>query len=134
MDQLTSSNGPWPKAIDAVTLFVEDMEIAKEFYQRTFGLSVFFEDDDSAVFKFGSVLINLLKSTAAVELVEPAMVGRHDGSARLVFTIAVDDVDAMCSELAARGVTLLNGPMDRPWGPRTASFADPDGFIWEIAS
>jgi uncharacterized glyoxalase superfamily protein PhnB len=34
---------------------------------------------------------------------------------------------------AARGVKLLNGPIDRPWGPRTASFMDPAGHIWEIA-
>jgi uncharacterized glyoxalase superfamily protein PhnB len=51
----------------------------------------------------------------------------------MVFTLQVDDVDAKCAELAARGVTLLNGPMDRPWGIRTASFADPAGHIWEIA-
>jgi uncharacterized glyoxalase superfamily protein PhnB len=30
-------------------------------------------------------------------------------------------------------VDLLNGPMDRPWGIRTASFRDPGGHIWEIA-
>jgi uncharacterized glyoxalase superfamily protein PhnB len=52
---------------------------------------------------------------------------------RLVFTIHVDDVDAMCAELTAHGVVLLNGPMNRPWGVRTASFIDPGGHIWEIA-
>ncbi len=52
----------------------------------------------------------------------------------MVFTVNVDDVDALCDELTARGVELLNGPMDRPWGPRTASFREPDGHIWEIAS
>jgi lactoylglutathione lyase len=31
------------------------------------------------------------------------------------------------------GVQLLNGPIDRPWGVRTASFKDPAGHIWEIA-
>jgi len=30
-------------------------------------------------------------------------------------------------------VTPLNGPIDRPWGIRTASFRDPGGHIWEIA-
>ena len=30
-------------------------------------------------------------------------------------------------------MALLNGPMDREWGMRTASFTDPDGHIWEIA-
>jgi uncharacterized glyoxalase superfamily protein PhnB len=85
------------------------------------------------VFKFGSTLINLLKVSAAGELIEPAIVGGRQSGARHVFSIEVDDVDAMCAELASRGVKLLNGPMDRPWGIRTASFMDPGGHIWEIA-
>jgi uncharacterized glyoxalase superfamily protein PhnB len=36
--------------------------------------------------------------------------------------------------LAAHGVELLNGPIDRAWGLRTAAFADPDGHIWELAA
>jgi len=48
-------------------------------------------------------------------------------------TIWVDDTDALVSELGSRGVELLNGPIDREWGVRTASFTDPDGHIWEIA-
>ncbi len=66
-------------------------------------------------------------------VVAPAEVAGRGEGARFVFTIEVDDVDGMCAELAARGVTLLNGPMDRPWGVRTASFVDPAGYIWEIA-
>ena len=92
-----------------------------------------FEDGNSAVFNFGHTLINLLQASVARELVEPAVVAGRDGGSRLVLTIQVDDVDAMCEELASRGVTLLNGPMDRPWGIRTASFSDPGGHIWEIA-
>jgi catechol 2,3-dioxygenase-like lactoylglutathione lyase family enzyme len=45
----------------------------------------------------------------------------------------VDDADAACAALVERGVTLLNGPIDRPWGVRTAAFADPDGHLWEVA-
>ena len=50
------------------------------------------------------------------------------------FTLGVADVDSACERLRARGVSLLNGPIDRPWGIRTASFRDPGGHIWEIAS
>jgi catechol 2,3-dioxygenase-like lactoylglutathione lyase family enzyme len=125
--------GTWPGGIAAITLFVEELEGAKQFYSEVFGLPVIFEDDDSAVFKFENTLINLLKTTAAVELVEPAPVASRDVGARAQFTIEVDDVDALCAELAGRGVELLNGPMDRPWGIRTASFQDPGGHIWEIA-
>lgn len=123
----------WPRGIGAITLFVEDLEAAKRFYREVFGLPVKFEDDDSVVFDFGNTLVNLLKTTAARELIEPAAVAAREVGSRLQLTIEVDDVDAKCAELAARGVELLNGPMDRPWGVRTASFSDPGGHIWEIA-
>ena len=125
--------GPWPKAIATITLFVEDLPAARQFYRNAFGLPVVVEDADSAVFRVGNTLVNLLKITAAPELVEPAKVASREAGSRFVFTINVDDVDAMCAELTARGVELLNGPMDRPWGVRTASFIDPGGYIWEIA-
>jgi catechol 2,3-dioxygenase-like lactoylglutathione lyase family enzyme len=133
LDQTTEGAGPWPTGIFAITLFVEDLQAAKQFYLRVFGLPVDYEDDNSAVFKFENTLINLLKTTAARELVEPAQVASREAGSRFVFTIHVDDVDAMCAELTARGVKLLNGPMDRPWGIRTASFIDPGGHVWEIA-
>jgi catechol 2,3-dioxygenase-like lactoylglutathione lyase family enzyme len=131
MDQTTA--GAWPTNIFAITLFVEDLAAARQFYQRVFDLPVEFADDNSAVFKFGATLINLLKTSAAPELIEPAKVASREAGSRMVFTLHVADVDAMCAELTARGVTLLNGPMDRPWGVRTASFSDPGGHIWELA-
>jgi catechol 2,3-dioxygenase-like lactoylglutathione lyase family enzyme len=136
MAQITGQSAemrPWPKSIFAITLFVEDLMAAKEFYQRAFGLPAVYEDGNSAVFKFGDTLINLLITTQADELIGPAKVASREAGSRFVFTIHVDDVDAMCVELTSRGVKLLNGPMDRPWGIRTASFVDPGGYIWEIA-
>ena len=132
-DQSIKASKPWPGNIFAITLFVEDLQAAKEFYLRVFGLPVDFEDNSSAVFKFGNTLINLLKTTSAPELIEPARVASTEAGSRFVFTLHVDDVDSMCAELVSRGVKLLNGPMDRPWGIRTASFVDPGGHIWEIA-
>lgn len=53
----------WPAAIRAITLFVEDLD------------------------EFGHTLINLLKSSAAIELVGPATVGEADSGPRMQFTI-----------------------------------------------
>jgi len=130
---MTGMDGAWPQAIGAITLFVEDLAGAKEFYGTVFGLPVVFEDADSAVFRFGTTLVNLLATHAARELIEPGAVAPRDAGSRFQLTIEVDDVDALCAELTRRGVTLLNGPVDRPWGVRTASFVDPGGHIWEIA-
>lgn len=121
----------WPAGVDAITLFVEDLPVAKQFYQDVFALPVFFEDPNSAVFRFPNVLVNLLNVGDAPELIAPAAPAQP--GVRAVYTITVDDVDAICERLAGLGVAMLNGPMDRPWGPRTASFADPAGHIWEIA-
>jgi lactoylglutathione lyase len=128
-DTQTAQSG----GIAAITLFVEDLAAAKRFYRDVFRRPVFFEDDSSAVFKFGDTLVNLLEAGEAPELVAPAPVAAPDAGVRFQLTIAVDDVDATADELASRGAELLNGPMDRPWGIRTASFRDPGGHIWEIA-
>lgn len=124
----------WPAGITAITLFVEDLGAARRFYQDVFGLPVVFEDEASAVFSCGNTVINLLSVTAAPELIAPAKVAPPEAGSRMQFTITVKDVDAMCAEPTGRGVVLLNGPMDRPWGIRTASFMDPGGHIWEIAT
>lgn len=123
----------WATGIGAITLFVDDLDAAKQFYRDVFDVPTAFEDDDSAAFNFGNTIVNLLKTPAAHELIEPAPVAPRDAGSRLQLTINVDDVDAICVELAKRGVELLNGPIDRPWGVRTAAFMDPGGHIWEIA-
>ncbi len=101
MDQTKEGAGSWPTSIFAITLFVEDLQVAKQFYLQAFGLPIEFEDNNSAVFKFGNTLINLLKTTAAGRLIEPAHVGSREAGFRFVFTIHVDDVDATCTELTA---------------------------------
>jgi catechol 2,3-dioxygenase-like lactoylglutathione lyase family enzyme len=123
-----------PAAIGAITLFVEDLDAARTFYERVFGLPVHFQDDASAVFRFGATLVNLLDVREAPELVGPAAVAPPEAGVRFQLTVDVEDVDALVKDLRRRGVTLLDGPVDRPWGIRTASFRDPGGHIWEIAS
>jgi lactoylglutathione lyase len=64
-----------PSGIGAITLFVEDVPAAREFYRTVFGLPVHYQDDVSVVFKFGDTLVNLLQASEANELIAPAAVG-----------------------------------------------------------
>jgi lactoylglutathione lyase len=121
------------KSVGAITLFVEDPRRSQSFYEEVFGLPLIWEDEDSAVFRFENTIVNLLKISAARDLIEPGSVAGGETGSRFQLTIWVDDADALSAELAKRGVELLNGPMSREWGVRTASFTDPDGHIWEIA-
>jgi catechol 2,3-dioxygenase-like lactoylglutathione lyase family enzyme len=120
-------------SVGAITLFVEDVARAKEFYVRVFEVSPLFEDETSVAFKFDNTIVNLAHSSGAAELIEPVKVAAADAGTRMQLTIWVDDADATSAELARRGVELLNGPQDRPWGVRTAALSDPDGHVWEIA-
>ena len=120
--------------VGAITMFVADHGRAKSFYEKAFDAEAVYEDEDSIAFKFESMIVNLLLTKEAHGLIRPAVVAEQDAGSRFQLTIGVDDTDAACDELARRGVELLNGPIDRPWGLRTAAFADPDGHIWEIAA
>ncbi len=124
----------WRKDIGAITLFVEDIERAKLFYQKVFELEPMLEEDTDVMFRLENTLLFLTKSSEGPRLIAPAVVGSPGNGPRHVFAIIVDDVDAVCAELAGKGVALLNGPEDRPWGMRTANFQDPDGYVWEIAT
>ena len=120
-------------SVGAITLFVEDPREAQAFYEKVFDVTPVYEDDVSAAFRFETVLVNLLASSNAHELVEPARVADGAAGSRFQLTIWVDDADAECARLAELGVELVNGPVDRAWGVRTACFADPDGHAWELA-
>jgi lactoylglutathione lyase len=121
------------KSVGAITLFVEDPRRSKSFYEDVFEAPAIYEDDDAVAFKFENTIVNLLARPAAHDLIAPGTVAGREAGSSFQLTIWVDDADATCEELATRGVKLLNGPMNRDWGVRTASFMDPDGHIWEIA-
>jgi catechol 2,3-dioxygenase-like lactoylglutathione lyase family enzyme len=120
--------------VGAITMFIEDTQRSKGFYERVFDAKAVYEDENAVAFKFQNMVVNLLRVEAAHELIEPATVGETGTPSRFQLSIGVEDTDAVCEQLAASGVELLNGPIDRAWGLRTAAFADPDGHIWEIAA
>jgi lactoylglutathione lyase len=122
------------QSVGAITVFVEDRQRSQSFYEKAFELTAIYEDEVAATFKFENMLVNVLEAQAAHELIEPAAVGAGGTGSRFQLTVWVDDVDLVCTELASRGVELLNGPIDRAWGVRTACFADPDGHVWEVAA
>jgi len=123
----------WAERIYANTLFIADIERSKAFYSQVFEKSPVFEDEASVVFQFGELLVNLLSQKEAIELIDPVKVASMSHGSRSQMTIQVNDVDAHARRLQDMDVTLINGPIDRPWGIRTVLFADPDGHLWELA-
>ncbi len=50
-------------------------------------------------------------------------------SARFQLWTYVDDCDAAVARLRAAGVTIVEEPVDQPWGERVARVLDPDGNL-----
>lgn len=92
-----------------------------------------YSDAVCTVIGLGGVMVNLLQETEAPQLVEPVVPAAASTGPRMLMTIRVADVDEACARLRQSGVELVNGPIDRPWGRRTAAFSDPSGHMWEIA-
>ena len=121
------------QSVGAITLFVDDPQRSKRFYEDVFGLPVIYEDANSAVFRFENTIVNLLASTEAHGLIDPGDRRRPGG--RIAFPALHLGGRHGCGVRAA-GRTRRRAaqrPDDREWGKRTACFADPDGHIWEVA-
>jgi catechol 2,3-dioxygenase-like lactoylglutathione lyase family enzyme len=121
----------WKREIGAITLYVPDLGEARKFYADAFGLDAQLMDDDTAMLRFGDIFLFLGRSSAAAQPLPEILEQAGKGAGQ--FAIIVDDVDAVCTEIAGRGVQPITGPADRDWGMRTATFADPGGHTWEIA-
>ena len=133
LQERLAAKGLFDDELFAITLVAHDLAASTEFYGEKLGLQQVFSDDVSAVYVCGKTMINVLAGSAAVELVEPASVSSFGSGVGAVYTLRVADVDAAAAALEAAGVKLLSGPIDRPWGVRTASFQDPSGHTWELA-
>ena len=53
----------------------------------------------------------------------------ESGAQRFSLWVYVDDCDAVVETSRAAGVTILEEPVDQPWGERLARVADPDGNV-----
>lgn len=122
------------KGIDVAVLFVADVERAKAFYRDTLGLPLNFEDEASAYFQLEKASLLVLSIPGAQELLpSDAVAAPGTPGARSQLVAFVEDVDAIYTELVAKGVEFIREPADQEWGLRTAHFKDPDGHVWEIS-
>ena len=120
--------------IEAVVLFVQNLEGCTAFYRDTFKLQYQGSDAQSANFLLqeGLYLI-LLSPEGSADLLGTSVNELKSASgARGLLAAGVADVDAAYEELKGKGVTIVRPPTAQHWGLRTAHFTDPEGNLWEI--
>jgi catechol 2,3-dioxygenase-like lactoylglutathione lyase family enzyme len=121
--------------ISIVTLGVEDLDRARRFYVEGLGLPVRQPEVEGVVFlQMGDMVLALW---GIDNLVEDAGIARGPEGFRN-FNIAhnvgsKEEVDAVLAEAVAAGGTLVKAGSDAFWGGYTGYFADPEGYLWEVA-
>lgn len=118
-----------------VTLGVGDLETSRRFYAETLGWKPASNSSEAIVFfKAGGVVLGLFPRQALAEdaLTPP------EGSGFPGFTLAHNvgseaEVDALIADLRSKGVRIVKEPQKVFWGGYSAYFADPDGYLWEVA-
>jgi lactoylglutathione lyase len=114
-----------------VILFVADLERSTAFYRDVIGVPFKLQGDGYVEFATDGTRLGLYDRNRLDELTgqDATDPGRPGGE--VVFLVG--DVDAEAARLRAAGVSVLRGPVDRPWGHRTLHVEDPDGFVVELA-
>ena len=120
--------------ISFVTLGVSDLARATAFYRDVLRLPQKETAPGVSFFEMGPTCLALFpRDLLAADAGVPAA-----GSGFPGFTLAHNvrtqpEVDEMLAEVAARGGRLVKPGCVAEWGGYTGYFADPDGFLWEVA-
>jgi catechol 2,3-dioxygenase-like lactoylglutathione lyase family enzyme len=132
--------------IDVITLAVDDLDHALQFYRDGLGLETTgiigtqYPGDETtpagAAVMFnlrgGLVLALYPRSELAKDANRPvgAPQSGEFSLGHLVGSRA--EVDATLARAEAAGATLTDAPHERPWGIYSGYFQDPDGHLWEV--
>ena len=118
-----------------VSLGVEDLARAANFYESGLGWKRSSQSNDSIVFfKMGGVILGLYSRDALAEdAAVPAAGTGFAGIALAHNTRSKEEVDDVLATAKAAGATILKPAQDVFWGGYSGYFADPDGHLWEVA-
>jgi len=120
------------------SVYVEDLDVARAFYERVFGFEVFLHDHRMCALGVpgGGVLLLFRKGGSTGPSPTPGgVIPPHDGQGtlHLCFATPVSQLQAWEAHLAASGVAIESRVV-WPLGGTSLYFRDPDGHSLEVAT
>jgi predicted lactoylglutathione lyase len=110
--------------ISLVTLGVEDLARARSFYEALGWREPLQPDGEVAFFQAGGIVFGLW-----------TRLGGHGAPGiELAHNVrSPEEVDALLAEAVRAGATIVRPAAHPEWGGYSGAFADPDGYVWEVA-
>jgi uncharacterized protein len=110
--------------ISLVTLGVKDLSRAREFYESLGWSGARQPDDEVCFFQAGGMVFGLW--TALGGYGAPGIELAHNVS-------TPEEVATILAEAEGAGGSIVRPAGRADWGGTTGAFADPDGYVWEVA-
>jgi predicted lactoylglutathione lyase len=110
--------------ISLVTLGVNDLARARAFYEALGWAGAKQPDDEIVFFQAGGMVFGLWT----------ALGGHGAPGIELAHNVrTAEEVDAVLAAAVRAGATIARPGAAADWGGYTGAFADPDGYVWEVA-
>ena len=110
--------------ISLITLGVEDLGSARAFYEALGWRGAQQPDDEVAFFQAGGIVFGLWT----------ALGGHGAPGIELAHNVrSAAEVDAVLAAAERAGGTIARPGTRQEWGGYSGAFADPDGYVWEVA-
>lgn len=120
--------------VSIITLGVADIERSRAFYERLGWRRSMVNSEGIVFFQAGGMAVALYPREDLAKDVNVSGEGRGFAGITLAYNArSREDVDAVMAEVEAAGAKILKPAQEAFWGGYSGYFADPDGFLWEVA-
>ena len=119
--------------VSLITLGVRDLARSAAFYERL-GFPRMPMDAPVAFFALNGTWLSLFSRESLAEDATVPAEGHGFSGITLAHNVGSKaEVDAAIAEAEAAGATVVKSPREADWGGYSGYFADPDGYLWEVA-
>jgi catechol 2,3-dioxygenase-like lactoylglutathione lyase family enzyme len=131
---------PPSASLGYVILYVKDVSATLTFYERAFGLSRRFFNDDNGIaygeLETGAARLAFASLQLAKEHLKQEVTAASPNNPPLGFEIALvtPDVGALYAGAVKAGATVVSEPATKPWGQTVAYLRDKDGHLIELCT
>jgi uncharacterized protein len=120
--------------ISLITLGVSDLQRSRRFYEHLRWKPSNAKAEEIVFFQAGGIALALYPRSSLAKDANLTSDGYGFGGITVAYSTRTrEEVDAVLAQAEAAGAKLLKPAQEAFWGGYSGYFADPDGFIWEVA-
>jgi catechol 2,3-dioxygenase-like lactoylglutathione lyase family enzyme len=123
--------------VTAIMLGVQDLARSKQFYSEGLGCSIAQDYPAFVSLDLGPGSSSLALYERGAAAADAGVSPEGSGFRGVSFHYIVperDEVDAVIARALAAGATAVRPAAAAQWGGYSGYFADPDGYLWKVAS